>query len=416
MNKKIAIIVDPFSSGALYANLFKKQEIKCVALLSNFPNQDAFRSSIIEKDFDEILKEEDFNFYSLVKYIKSLNPITILPGCELGVFLSEKLINKIIPEFKNTTNLINARVNKWDMYNAISNNNLANIKQIATNNINEALLWIGRTNLINKDLVLKPTQSLRTNGVTKVTKIQDFQNAFYQLISDRNIAGFKNKQVLIQEYTKGPEYIIDSFSYEGIHSIANICKYKKIDNGNFMAVYDNMIWVNHTDSVVNELILYAKSVLNTLGVKFGASHMEIILSNEGPKLVEVGMRPHGGGHANFSRVATGDSQIDRAVNYFSSYGKNTPDNFYKLQINFMIVFLIAKKIATIKNLFILDEIKKLDSFFSSYIQLKEGEIVYPTKDLSNSLDLGFIALCHKNSKQIEQDYKKIRLLEKQIFI
>jgi hypothetical protein len=52
--------------------------------------------------------------------------------------------------------------------------------------------------------------------------------------------------------------------------------------------------VNPEQPFAQELIKYADGVLNALGILEGPSHMEVMYCADGPCLVEVGSRCHGG--------------------------------------------------------------------------------------------------------------------------
>ena len=77
-----------------------------------------------------------------------------------------------------------------------------------------------------------------------------------------------------------------------------------------------------------ELIDFNKLVLKAVGIEYGASHMEIILSKKGPVLIEVAARPHGseGAFIAIAERCVGYSQIDGIV---YAYG-DSPSKFNSL--------------------------------------------------------------------------------------
>jgi len=56
-------------------------------------------------------------------------------------------------------------------------------------------------------------------------------------------------------------------------------------------------------------------VLDAVGVRNGCGHTEVIVTAEGPRLLEVGARPAGGGHQMITELATGTNQIRRTVDH-----------------------------------------------------------------------------------------------------
>jgi hypothetical protein len=234
------------------------------------------------------------------------------------------------------------------------------------------------------------------------------------MLGKRNRLGLINDSLVIQEYVKGVEYVVDSFSYEGIHTINGICKYHKIDNGPFFAVYDHMQWLPMSDPKCSEIVDYARTVLSAVGMRFGAAHIEIMLTADGPKLIEIGARPHGGGHPEFSRIATGDSQIDRTVDYFTGHRKIPLD--FSLCKQVMVIFLVCRKNAVVCNIDkLFDGLKTLASYYKSYINIENGDKVEQTKNLFSTLELGYVVLAHSELSQIKKDYGLFREMERTVF-
>jgi hypothetical protein len=52
--------------------------------------------------------------------------------------------------------------------------------------------------------------------------------------------------------------------------------------------------VDATTDIAKILINYTRRTLDVLGIKHGPSHSEIMMTTEGPCLVEVNCRAHGG--------------------------------------------------------------------------------------------------------------------------
>ncbi len=212
---------------------------------------------------------------------------------------------------------------------------------------------------------------------------------------------------------QGVEYVVDTMSYVGKHTISNICRYQKIRNDKHIAMYDYMEWLPSDIELYQELQQYAYSVLDALGIKFGPAHIEIMHTDNGLRLIEVGARAHGGGHPRYNMVATGDSQIDRTVRYFSR--QQPVSETYDLLINMMVVFFVCMREGVISNVeHTVEKIKSLPSHYHVSIHVKDGDHVAETKDLFATLDLGFVVLAHRQKEQLLQDYKAIRQIEREL--
>ena len=77
-------------------------------------------------------------------------------------------------------------------------------------------------------------------------------------------------------------------------------------------VYYNMLPVESSDPVAQILIEYTRGVIDSLDIKHGPTHAEVMLTSDGtPCLVEMNCRAHGwdGAWAPLERALIGFSQV-----------------------------------------------------------------------------------------------------------
>lgn len=403
-----AVIVDPYSSGALFAPAFQEAGVPVVAVLSSPEPPEVYASSARLGDFPEVITLRGMT-EPVLRRLLELRPRCVLPGCESGVELADALAARVVPDVANVPTLAPARRHKGAMAEAAGRAGLPIIRQICTNDPDRVAAWIDRAGLTGRDLVVKPPKSASTDGVVKVASGKGWREAFDAQIGRPNRLGLFNDVLVVQEYVTGIEYVVDTFSYEGIHTVTDVCRYHKVDNGPYMAVYDSMEWLAPTDSEIDVAVEYAKGVLDAVGLRFGAAHIELMFTADGPRLIEIGARPHGGGQPQFCRVATGDSQIDRTVRYFARHGAPAPG--FQLRKHMLVVFLMSRAEGVVRNVETLDQIRDLASHHFSVINLRNGDAVTLTKDLFGSLGLGFVVLAHPRRRQIIADYRAVRHIE-----
>jgi biotin carboxylase len=408
-----AVIVDPYSSGAFFAGAFERLGVPVFAVMSAEAPPDVYAPSFRPQDFERIFVAKDEDLSDLIASLRALSPSCILTGCESGVELTDHIAPRVLPERCNLPATAQARRHKGEMAQALVNAGVPSMRQICTNAVDEVADWIDREGLTNQDLVIKPPKSASTDGVVKVPAGTDWQAKFQELLGSVNRLGFTNDKLVVQEYLYGVEYAVDTASFAGTHSVASICRYNKTDNGPFMAIYDTMEWMAPDFADAGVLKAYALRVLNAVGMHYGTSHIEIMVTKEGPRLVEIGARPHGGGHPQFCRLATGDSQVDRIARSFVDNGFSQLD--FQLKTNLTVVFLLCRVGGTVTNRVVLDAIATLPSHHFSKINIRQGDQLKPTQDLFASLDMGFVVLAHDDPDRIAADTKTIRTLEAQLF-
>lgn len=407
-----AVIVDPYSSGALFAAAFAEHGIDVVAVLTAERPPDAYASSYRPQDFPRKVVHTGDPAASAAE-LRALGPRCVIAGCESGVELAEQLAPLVLPDRCNVPALAPARRDKWRMADAVAGAGLPVIPQICTDDVEEVRAWLDRAGLAGHDLVIKPPKSASTDGVVKVPGGRGWADVFAARLGRVNQFGAVDDRLLVQKFVTGTEYVVDTFSVAGAHGVVDVCRYQKVDNGPHMAVYDAMRWVPHDDPAIPGVVEYARAVLDAVGMRFGSAHVEIMRTADGPVLIELGARPHGGGHPRFNLMATGDSQIDRTVR--SLVGGPVPLD-YRLVRHQLCVFHIARASGTVRNAAVLDAIKDLPSHHFSVQHLVDGDHVVATGSLVDSLDFGFVVLSHPDPAQVERDYRIVRELERRLVI
>ncbi|WP_242902488.1 ATP-grasp domain-containing protein [Actinomadura terrae] len=403
-----AVIVDPYSSGALFAPAFRDAGVPVVAVTSGPRPPGVYASSYLPADFDEIVAF-DGDLAPVIARLREIRPRCVIAGCESGVELADAIAPEVVPEVANTPERAAARRHKGAMAAAAAAAGLPVIAQICTADPAEMEAWIEASGLAGRDLVVKPPKSVCTDGVIRLPGGRGRRKAFDALAGRTNRLGLVNDRVVVQEYVKGVEYVVDTFSHDGVHTVTDVCRYRKIDNGPYMAVYDSMEWLPPDEPVLDELLPYALGVLDAVGVRHGPAHIEIMRTARGPRLIEIGARPHGGGHPAFCQVATGDSQVARTVRQYT--GQGPPPRGYELLSPMLVVFHIAQRPGVVRNAAALDAIDGLPTHHFSVRHFADGRYIEMTKDLFSSFDLGFAVFTHPDRDLLWADYRAVRRIE-----
>ena len=117
------------------------------------------------------------------------------------------------------------------------------------------------------------------------------------------------------EYVQGTEYMIDSYSVNGKHGLVDVCRYIEVQRGTGSG---STTWWNscrQTTRRSRRPWAYTQQVLDAVGIRNGCAHAEVMMTADGPKLVEVAARPAGGGHQMITKLATGSNHILRTVDH-----------------------------------------------------------------------------------------------------
>merc|ERR1712038_1357490 len=96
--------------------------------------------------------------------------------------------------------------------------------------------------------------------------------------------GAQDAAVLVQEFLKGQEYVIDHVSRDGVHKCVMVYVYDKRPTNGAAFVYYGMIPVDAESKEAKILIEYTRGVLDALKLDNGPTHGEVMMTSDGPWL------------------------------------------------------------------------------------------------------------------------------------
>ncbi|OOR91067.1 hypothetical protein B0181_03810 [Moraxella caviae] len=285
---KSVIIVDPFSTGALYAKAFADLGYRCHAVIAN---------DNINKDY---FRFDDTHFvnktpYSIQDAKDKLNPsdvAAVVIGAESGVIAGETLAH-YFGVLGNNPATSQLRRDKFAMQDALKARGLNHIKSQIIHKDSQEFFD-------SESYIIKPINSAGSDGVIfikdKTALLSHLQTLKFDGV---NALGEPNTAYLLQSFITGDEFVVDMV-VQGDHVfVASLCKYEKgLYNGSPF-VYKNMQMLDITDKKYQAIIKYAKQCVRALDVSVGAVHMELFAtwgtdSYINPVMIEMGARLHGG--------------------------------------------------------------------------------------------------------------------------
>ena len=150
-------------------------------------------------------------------------------------------------------------------------------------------------------VIVKPTDRSGSRGVTKVSEISELRNAVKRALSE----SLKN-EAIIEEFIEGQEISVEMITWEGKHHFLSITD--KVTTGSPYFVETQQ----HQPSLISpqlrdKVLDTVYQALTCLGVIYGASHSELLITPDGDAyIVEIGARMGGdciGSH--LVRLSTG---------------------------------------------------------------------------------------------------------------
>lgn len=173
--------------------------------------------------------------------------------------------------------------NKIEMRKALEKHNVPIPKFFKVSNQKE---YEKSVKQFNVPFIVKPADSSGSRGIFEVTDIsnQELVKKAYNYCRPFSKAG----DVIVEEYMDGPEVSVETLSIDGECHVIQITD--KITTGAPHYVEMGHSQPTKYNEVAEKIAEVAKLANKAIGIKNGPSHTEIIITKEGPKIVEIGAR------------------------------------------------------------------------------------------------------------------------------
>jgi len=235
-------------------------------------------------------------------------------------------------------------------------------------------------------------------------------------MSHEKVNGGMCEEVLCQEFLIGREYVVDMVSRDGVHKVVMTWLYDKRPANGSAFVYFGDIPVDPDSPESQALIPYAKQCLDAIGCRNGPSHGEIIMTEDGPCLVEMNCRAHGG-DGNWrplcQAMTGGYDQV--SVTVLAYLDKPAFDKVPDIPPSPLLacgqcVDLVSFSQGIVKATPGYNIIRSLPSFVCLETHIKPGSKVSRTVDIST--DCGSLVLLNDDEDVLMRDIAIIRQMEK----
>ncbi|OMD30295.1 lactate dehydrogenase [Paenibacillus odorifer] len=135
--------------------------------------------------------------------------------------------------------------------------------------------------------IVKPADNSGSRGVFLINNIENYEMIEHAFNYSKQHS--RSGEIIVEEYLEGPEVSVETISIDGnIHIIAIT---DKLTTGS-----PRFVEMGHSqpsclsNDVKKKIRMVATSAIKAIGINNGPSHTEIIVTSEGPKIVEVGAR------------------------------------------------------------------------------------------------------------------------------
>lgn len=135
--------------------------------------------------------------------------------------------------------------------------------------------------------IIKPADNAGSRGVVLVHSMNEL-DAAYKYSHNESRRG----AVIIEEYLQGPEFSVEVMVVDGVPHVLQITDKLTTGAPHFVEMGHNQPSKQSSENIEKIMDLASRAV-RAIGIDTGPAHVELILTEQGPKMVELGARMGG---------------------------------------------------------------------------------------------------------------------------
>lgn len=248
---------------------------------------------------------------------------------------------------------------------------------IEINNKEEAIEALDKLN--GFPVMIKAVDSAASRGCKKIKNMNELDEAISEAKEKSS-----TKTALIEDFVVGDEQSVETIVYDGIHYHCGIAdRHFGFDPYSIEVGHTNPTKLsNHTQ---NEIYDVVDRAAKSLGINFGPAKADIILTDDGPKILEMPARLSGGFHSQYTTtLSTGMNPIRAVLNL--AIGNPIPmdditPKFNKVSIC-KAIFPNPGKIVKINGI---EKAKRIKGVAQIIMMVKEGDIITEYKNCAQRI-------------------------------
>jgi phosphoribosylamine-glycine ligase len=399
--EKYAIVVDPISSGKFFVDEFKSRGIKCIAVLSDHVPAE-FKCGYAPDKYEEVILF-DGDVAALSDRLEKFSPVCVMLGFETGLDLADQLATRLGVSGNDPATSAMRR-DKYAMHAALQERRVRSVRQFRAENVDAAKDWLLHNQVW--PVVVKPANSAGSDNVSICQTLEMALHAVDAILGSVNMLGKTNNCAIVQEYLEGAEWVVDTASCNGTHVVTNVSRYLKTITSDANIVYRHAEFLSASDEQYTELVDYALSVNNALGMHYGAAHLEIIITKQGPVLVELNPRMHGCDAIKALQWCYPVTQLDLSVDAYiapEAFAEKA-SHVFKNNKFMLAYYLIAPSAGIVSSVIDVETLQKIASY-KMHCLPSVGRTVRKTVSLLTSP--GNIWLISDNEQALWADHRRL---------
>jgi len=404
VSERVAAVVDAYSTGRYLPAAFLDFGVACVHVQSTREIPPRF-----VKDFDpghfRAAHVHQGAAGETAAWLASRNVEFVVAGTEIGVELADRLSESLgLPT--NGTARSRERRDKERMARVVREAGLRAPDCHRADSCADAARWAVQK--ARWPVVVKPVDSAGGDNVVFCGDEDTVRSAAERILGTVSRVGSLNRQVLVQEYLDGDQYYVNTVTADGKHYIAEIWSDKTTRIDGAAIVSDREDLLPRNGEVQEAIAAYVCRVLDALGVRWGPAHTELMVTADGPVLIETAARPVGTILPEAVTAATGGNHATLTAECYAA-----PEEFrrrvgrpYPMLKRMSMISLIARRPGRVQSTDGFSLLTRLPSYWGMISKIEKGAEIHRTVDILTSP--GHVYLLHESEDQVMRDYVRLR--------
>lgn len=398
------VIVDAYSTGAHLAAQFERRGVRCIHVQTSAEILDYDRASFRPEEFaDRLVFGGDLERLALA--VERYRPDFVIPGCESGVHLADRLSERLGTP-GNGTALTECRRDKWAMAARLHELGVPAAKVAVVDSVAAALAAVH--SLGGWPLVIKPVNSAGADGIHFCADEAELRHGMGRELGRLNEMGFVNDRLLAMELLVGQQYLVQAVTRDGEHHVFEIWRDTRRRVQGAGVINDREQLIALASDEAQAIVAYVRRCLDAFGVQIGPSFLEVMVTARGPILIEWAARMMGTQELSAMSKVHGANAVDLCVACYTSSESFQAElgKLHAPRATAEVVGMVNRVAGRVTHRRWLDEVRALPSFHSMIRAPEIDSWVEPTIGISTNY--GFIYLVHADASVVERDYRWIR--------
>ncbi|MFE5549496.1 ATP-grasp domain-containing protein [Streptomyces sp. NPDC056534] len=149
--------------------------------------------------------------------------------------------------------------------------------------------------------IVKPASGAGSVGITLLTHEADIEPSIRR-------ATATSDEAVVEPFHTGRQFSVEAMSEDGDHQIVAVTR--KLSDPQTLVELGHIVPADLTDEHQTQIYHYVTRLLTTLGISFGPTHTELVLTPDGPRVIETHLRMGGGQIPQLVHDATGIDLTD----------------------------------------------------------------------------------------------------------